>query len=155
MTGGVLALQIIRHVNTLDLPVDLAASVCVIAELIVQRILGLGADSPGNLHAALLALHLPFFQGHWSTVLHYRRQTDLCKQLYLLDPAFPVSVDWLGSWRWRWCRVQDRGVMEDRGCGWWRGASGGKKRRWGTSVGDWMNHRGVTEDGTGNRRRVG
>jgi len=35
------------------------------------------------------------------------------------------------------------------------GASGGKKRRWGTSVGDWMNHRGVTEDGTGNRRRVG
>ena len=84
---------------------------------------------------------------------YYANFAHLCKQLYLLDPAFPVSVDWLG--RWRWSRVQDRGVMEDRGCGWWRGASCGKKRGWGTSVGDWMNHRGVTEDGTGNRRRVG
>jgi len=157
MTGRVLALQIISHVDTLHLSLDLAVSVAVEAELIVHGLLALSADSPRHLDTALLSFNPPLFQRHWSTVLHYGGQTDLCKQLDLLDPALSVGVDRLGSWRWgwRWYRVHDRRVMEYRRGGRWGGTSS-KGRGWGTgSKRDWMNQRRVTEDGTGHRRWVG
>jgi len=126
MTGRVLTLQIVSHVDTLYLSLDLAVCVGVIAELIVHGLLALGADCPRHFNTALLSFDPPLFQGHWSTVLHYGGQTDLCKQLDLLDSALSVGVDRLGTWRWRWrwCRVHDRGVVEDRRGGRWRGASG-------------------------------
>jgi len=126
MTGRVLALQIISHVNTLNLSLDLAVGVGVVAKLIVHRLLALSADSPCYINTALLAFHPPLFQRHWSTVLHNGGQTNLCNQLDLLDPALSVGVDRLGSWRWgwRWSRVDNRGVVEYRSSGRWRGTSG-------------------------------